>query len=589
MKSHHVQEDKATDHSNTFKQASGGSEQPRPKKHRVIIHTSPFLRCIQTSIAVSAGMNEYHGINDNERASPASYQRKNSSRREGDFSRSPAHSATIQEEDESGQNPKNELGRVPEPPIKPRLRLDAFLGEWLSPDYYESITPPPDSVLMLAGAKAELLHRGQYVDFSDDLSQERSSKGTFPGGWGSGRSQLQCSENPVTELEDLSLKSPTRDRASTLGDTGNWSTHEFRRVDRTKKSGAYVAPTPRYAISSADPIPLGYVTHAKDACVEIDYQWDSTRQPQNWGHGGEYGEEWSSMHRRFRKGLQHMIEWYRLHHESAYQVHGHKRVLHPHREEEDDENTDTVLILVTHGAGCNALIGALTNQPVLLDVGMASLTMAVRKDDEHESYGNGTSMHDHSHDDHNLAREYHVLLTASVEHLRAGSYSLSIPLLQQPQKNKIASHDPLSSLPRKLLHRYHLNDSSILTASPIDTFHDSAFALPEPTFNPPSGAGLHRSASSVIRSNSGLWNKPEGNKSPASQPSKTTSIDSQSRSGEDATQIDGTDGTTDSKEMSRSESEKDEITPLGLWSAKSREVQERDRGIKRRWTVNDRA
>ena len=45
------------------------------------------------------------------------------------------------------------------------LRLDSFLGEWLSPDYFEHITPPPRSMLMLATAKAELLRRENYNEF----------------------------------------------------------------------------------------------------------------------------------------------------------------------------------------------------------------------------------------------------------------------------------------------------------------------------------------------------------------------------------------------------------------------------------------
>lgn len=57
----------------------------------------------------------------------------------------------------------------------------------------------------------------------------------------------------------------------------------------------------------------------------------------------------------------------------------------------DDENDeDTVVVLDTHGARCNALIGALTSQPVLLDVGIASPTMAVRKN--HPPMG-GTTCH----------------------------------------------------------------------------------------------------------------------------------------------------------------------------------------------------
>lgn len=54
---------------------------------------------------------------------------------------------------------------------------------------------------------------------------------------------------------------------------------------------------------------------------------------------------------------------------------------HKDDDDEEEEQEDLAIIMVTHGAGSNALIGAITEQPVLLDVGMASLTMAVRRED----------------------------------------------------------------------------------------------------------------------------------------------------------------------------------------------------------------
>jgi hypothetical protein len=65
-------------------------------------------------------------------------------------------------------------------PPKILLRIDAFLGEWLSPDYFDQITPPPNSTMMVAGAKADLLRRGDYVEAPPTKPQ---SKGHFPGGW----------------------------------------------------------------------------------------------------------------------------------------------------------------------------------------------------------------------------------------------------------------------------------------------------------------------------------------------------------------------------------------------------------------------
>src|SRR5699024_3533421 len=67
------------------------------------------------------------------------------------------------------------------------LRVDAFLGEWLCPDYFEHITPPPSSERLIAGAKAELLRRSINTVPEADITM-RPSTGYFPGGWGSSTS-----------------------------------------------------------------------------------------------------------------------------------------------------------------------------------------------------------------------------------------------------------------------------------------------------------------------------------------------------------------------------------------------------------------
>ena len=87
------------------------------------------------------------------------------------------------------------------------------------------------------------------------------------------------------------------------------------------------------------------------------------------------------MHKRLRKGVNHLTEWYSQHNADDRGEDALGLDQADHHGDDGEEQEDLVVILVTHGAGANALIGALTNQPVLLDVGMASLTMAVRKPD----------------------------------------------------------------------------------------------------------------------------------------------------------------------------------------------------------------
>ncbi|TGZ78114.1 hypothetical protein EX30DRAFT_166891 [Ascodesmis nigricans] len=173
-------------------EASEASE-TAPKPPRIILHVSPFLRCLQTATHLSTSL-----------------------------------------------------------PTKPLLRLSAWVGEWMTPDYYTDITPPPPIATLISNAKAAFAAR--EIDNSD--------------------------------------------------------------------------------------------------AVVVDYAW-------NGGTGAELGEEWSSMHKRFREGLEDMIRYY-----------DNEEV------KEEDEGREAVVILVTHGAGCNALLGAISKRPVLMDVGIGAMSLA---------------------------------------------------------------------------------------------------------------------------------------------------------------------------------------------------------------------
>jgi len=271
------------------------------------------------------------------------------------------------------------------------LRLDAFLGEWLSPGYFELITPPPGSVMMIAGAKAELLRREDYNSYPHFQPHHVHSASASGGSlWGS----VPQSPRPVhmeVELPDalndlgaLVDSLPSRNR-SLSNATDDMSSRKISIVPATVNRGGYVAPVPNFAPSSNAPIPAGYVAHARDACVNVDYQWDSARKPLEWGGGGELPEEWISMHKRFAKGIQNLVEWYSTTEHptdmvtKTVQSNGNSNGNGLSKDDEEDDDVESVVILVSHGAGCNALVGAITHQPVLSEVAMASLTMAVRR------------------------------------------------------------------------------------------------------------------------------------------------------------------------------------------------------------------
>ncbi|OAA61330.1 phosphoglycerate mutase [Cordyceps fumosorosea ARSEF 2679] len=301
------------------------------RRFRIVIHTSPFLRCVQTSVGISSGLAQL----------PAESMYKPS-----DII-VPPHAA-------KGQTNKLKTAV---------LRIDSFLGEWLSPEYFEMITPPPGPALMLGGAKAELLRREDYSFYSFDEPPPPPPP------------TQKLWQSPKLRPIDAP-QSPAEDNGSPI--LGVASLASALPSTTTPKKG-YVPPRPSPPVPGAGSIPEGIVAHARDTCVSVDFQWDSMREPLDFGDGGQLGEEWISMHKRFRKGLRKMVNWYANTDNAAEMVTTMNSDGDHTLDATDDEEIETVLVLVSHGAGCNALMGAITHQPVLMDVSIASITMAQRR------------------------------------------------------------------------------------------------------------------------------------------------------------------------------------------------------------------
>lgn len=343
---------------------------PRKKRYRPVIHSSPYLRCIQTSIAISAGLAQD--------STPFSQS--------GPAARAPP-SPVLSPRSQPPAIP-DELEACPAapmpkpPPIrKSVLRLDAFLGEWLSPSYFEKITPPPESVMMIAGAKAELLRRETFENYPEANPLHHSVSQNHL--WSPVSRSSAPSPSP---LDSIPSPSTSLHRTASLGAAFGTPSH-LTSISPSSNAAGYVSPTPHWAINANQGIPAGYVAHARDACVDIDYQWDSMGKPLDWGGGGEFPEEWTALHRRMHNGLQRMVDWYSAAEKPTDMVtktvarFGRKKPVGMEDvvDEDEDAETEAIVIIVTHGAGCNSLAGALTRAPVLTDFGMASLTMAARK------------------------------------------------------------------------------------------------------------------------------------------------------------------------------------------------------------------
>lgn len=243
---------------------------------------------------------------------------------------------------------------------------------------------------------------------------------------------------PVAGLRAMALAGhsmPHRARTTSFGLdlTNSEDRPRLQTARRRARTTTYSPPLPTYSLAPQDPIPLGYVPHARDACVDWDVDWDSSKM--GWADGGTYPEEWSTMHIRFRQGLQKMLAHYE-HIDHISEELGDKS-----NEENSDEadDTDLVLILVTHQAGANALIRLLTGAPALHDIGTASLTLAVHRPTPHRlpsisqaspsPLGRADSSATRKRRgslDLGLAENWEMRIIASTEHLRVGSNPLGL-------------------------------------------------------------------------------------------------------------------------------------------------------------------
>ena len=588
------------------------------KRHKIFIHSSPFQRCVQTSIAISAGIaqatpaHETNGDGPNSASkSSQHFHSKSVLARSSAWGTSPALAPIKQGEVESHDS---DMRTSPQHGSKPNMRIDAFLGEWLSPDYYESITHPPESTLMIAGAKADLLRRGETIEEFQAMGGQMP--GNFPGGWGSGSNRVPASappppspdHGPLANLSTIDHALPQRERSSSHGVTSVRPKSPLATYP-LKSSGSYTAPQPVYALSPSEPIPRGYVAHAREACIDIDYQWDSMRPPQEWGDGGEFGEEWSAMHKRFRGGLSKMIQWYRD--RGTKNPMGEDCLAIPSpNEENDDDDVDVVLILVTHGAGCNALIGALTDQPVLIDVGMASLTLAVRKETADDSppfspsdaeANKAAGLGRRASIATELSQEYDVPLVASTDHLRAGIDPTKISSTLPSRGSPTSSPDQRRrqgtwSSGTGSIDSFTLSEPIGGVSSALGSIRRGSAAQIAPPLNRASTVHHPPAAETPSGAFGGLWSKrpsTAGEGIPQSSPGRDlvlnfADIDTENKARPGV--LDGTDEHAIDEESSTVPPMPGKfgrtVSQQGLWSSKPSNARtEREMGPKRRWTL----
>lgn len=257
---------------------------------------------------------------------------------------------------------------------------------------------------MLRESQEEIKGADLSQSFSSDMSVDGEEKENAPS---------SSSNQEKTGLRAMAAAGHSFPKRARNISFGTELANGARMLNRALRQAlGYTPPMPNYAIAASAKIPPGFVAHARDVCIQLDQDWDSENEPLSWGDGGPFGEEWSSMHRRFRTGFQKMVDYY-------------ENLSGPDSSDAADED-DIVLVLVTHQAGCNALIRLLTGAPALHDIGTASLTLAVRQPHVQAPKTAVSPTRRRGSLDCGFADDYDVKIIASTEHLRAPSNPLGL-------------------------------------------------------------------------------------------------------------------------------------------------------------------
>lgn len=398
----------------------------------VVMHSSPYLRCTQTAIAVSSGIAKAYDKSScaNQPEILRSGQQgtvQGSKQQEANSINSSFAAQSCMERPEfypGKKSPKRLSSKIKTRKIK--LRLDAFLGEWLTDDYFEHMYASPNATHLLETAKTDLLREPEAMDDCSEntiqnyITKENLAK--YPTDEGSGQyfatdnlpeQYFQSQAHPNNENRRRSIYKRNDIKLSLISS---------KNLDPDNRRGR---ATPYHDKSSrSESIPQGIIDQARIRYVEVDSQWDSTKEPLLCGNGGELGEDWSSMHQRLTTGLRRLLKWHTNEESHNLEPSGATSVLST-----EDYKSDTVLIIVTHGAACNALIGAFTNQPVVIDVDTSSFTAFVRKEgvNEEPSKYPTTLRTDLSTSPCDLSDIYDLKLLAATQHLQPGIDPTKIP------------------------------------------------------------------------------------------------------------------------------------------------------------------
>ncbi|KAF2675188.1 hypothetical protein BT63DRAFT_409294 [Microthyrium microscopicum] len=410
---------------------------------RIFIHSSPFLRCIQTTIGIAAGISGF---------APSIEVKSNL----------PPHT----------ESSSSDFEPEPLPFLQPVVRIEPWLGEWMTKNYFR--VNPEDSKVDAPDPKevfqyAFTIMGGMGIDYLPNCDEGDYLPPTDP------------ARAPISKelLQDAFEAMASEDAAQEVRLNGRRNSHPPLPLSDLINGGAYDLQTGIYQNHSeyspypTDQIPAGVIAHARDACLAFDSEWKGL------GEGGHLDESWEVFTNRISTGFESLISWYlrnpldtaeenisQSQDAPIYKISTHdtdidmdipdldpfdldpqdydmaKSIMSEHLAQEKERrdidhwlsllsNLDTadtalsatdytalqsaktdyelIVICVTHNGGCNAFQFSCSQRPVLNDFPQASLTLAYSSQELDAEQGKP------------LLPQYKIALTGNADHLRRKS------------------------------------------------------------------------------------------------------------------------------------------------------------------------
>lgn len=340
---------------------------PDRRKKRIVIHSSPFARCVQTSIGIAAGIAQVvppaHGVNNNESIAPVT-------------------------------------SSIASPYSRITLKLDPWLGEWMTEEYFghwDAAHLRSSDIVARARALLTLVSEAEGIRMDPKIIS-------------SSQVLVSATAKEVPAIDAMKIQPLVSARGTAY--VAPKPNHAVLATDAIPKG--YVAHA-RDRCLDFDQTWVGLrdggdygedwaVFHRRiGAGLEALLQWFLVHRYDSAlvSHSGNESTKSSKPETKIAVGSENVKDTSKRLSDMSLES-----ISEDQRPDFEDNDEELIVILVTHAGGCNKLLHFFTHKPVLIDFPQSCLTLAIKNPD-FEGAG----------DLETLSKQYKVVMQASTDHL----------------------------------------------------------------------------------------------------------------------------------------------------------------------------